>query len=1276
MRACSARRPPSSTYCRNDAFIASRSHRCRGGRPARLSHTEPRRLQRGVATVTLLAMAGTLDFADVVPHLKAHCARYVEEFEQIRILGMHSSGDGDAVPRSAYQSRSLVVDGGAQRRADTSFSIEEADLLTLLESGGRCLFITGDGGVGKTEWCRNTAYQCACAGYQRGDFTRVPLFVELRQLDVAEPRRGERSWQPLIDQLLLHPRNSSLTRAVSSNQRVVDVLVAEGRLAYMLDGLDELPADQHHQFARQLNSLVVETLGRSTLVLTGRRSSIDADIRCLFQLNSIYEPLGLQDVEIESYIRAYFSGRNPARGEELLSVLRSASGQRMLNLMARPVLLALTCQIFAERDLRLSDRPADFLEEALQHFFHRRQKKFLLRSSKDVLDLISCLASGALQQGDLRLAYSEAEWFASEFLRRRKIPNAPGVADLLFNLADASGILQPRPTPTGPAYEFTSRVLAEYLAARHALKFSDKRVRELYSSCVWCEQLKDMLAWLMIALWHSRPKLAGQIVGWLLRHLVPRQLVRLDGYDTVAQEPDAPSAQLDRDCDDLHHRTLRNRLIKALEGAPEQAAEYIKGIGSAEELNRKLGELIPHVPSLSSEERGAMSRWPRSLLHPHQNRTATASTQGHEQFFWREALVDLEPNARESAICDVAAELAKGASRPFPREFLIFQLACIGRGSPAAISAIAAQIAVETELLELTTLRDVLVSIGAGSPVAAAALTNRMAQAPELTEYLAPSLVQIAPHERSKAIAALLARLVAVSDIRQAPCLPSALISVGRGEPVVINAAVARLMEDPSSPEAPILAWMLVELGWRGDTTNSTVAACLATADESEVIRLGKALVKCDPTERAAVITRLLTWLDVRTQHSDRSLNDAVEVLADIGRGDPTVIAAFAERLLQESDDNLLVVELARALADAGSAHPVTKAALMSRMAKTANLYHLAVLTRFLFQVDPNAASTALSTVIPRLSREKLSSGDLSPLAEMGMADARLYNFFYTRHRKLANRCSRNAIVFVGRVQVLLDRARRLGWDVQVHTFDPQPSPADLPADPVLRLLSREARQPESTHMTTLPSEEDVIGFIIAPSRVLRPGLDPDLLPGDWLVDSTDLLDLVDKLRGDRSKAQADVLQSMMWLLEHRQAEASREKTWNPDLDLHDLGTEMGICHELNSMRKLFKRPEEWPVYSVRWPYLNDHGEDTFPEIEEPRGRGKKPGKTKGNAWTKQRNLLMRRRAEYGPQTQTALLLLHRQLGIRVNSWEEQALPAKSEPRAETFRHRTLPRSK
>jgi hypothetical protein len=391
--------------------------------------------------------------------LDEHIKRYQSAYATFGLLGL--TGDQFQLDhKTCFISRKTISvrdearlrqnqrNGEAQKKED-DVAFHDSDLIRQLRAGKRRrLFITGEGGIGKTEFTRHLALELAKL-VEINEPVGVPWWFALKKLNGV----------------FTNARRFIEERLAPHDHHWLVPLADNGKVVFIFDGLDEL-GDYRDSFLDVLADMM-DLFGESSFVLAGRPGS-SGDLP-KFPDEDRHRLLPLTMPEIRQYVLGVY-GRDPEMvplGQRLVSEIESKRSS-LFPVIQQPLMLALACHVFSKpnretRQHELPANPAELVEKALHRIFNRRE---IERKDNDRwLDALSILAAFTLTEPGESIGLSTPDEHAKQLLRE----NAPiqlatdrKAQRLLNELAPACGLL----AFENGQYTFVNRVLAEFLAAR------------------------------------------------------------------------------------------------------------------------------------------------------------------------------------------------------------------------------------------------------------------------------------------------------------------------------------------------------------------------------------------------------------------------------------------------------------------------------------------------------------------------------------------------------------------------------------------------------------------------------------------------------------------------------------------------------------------------------------------------------------------------------------------------------------------------------------------
>lgn len=267
-----------------------------------------------------------------------------------------------------------------------------------------------------------------------------------------------------------------------------------GQGLFLFDGVDEIHRDQRRQLAEEIGELI-RTYPNCTYVVTTRPGAIERG--WLARLNFIearVEPMSRHDREkfIEKwYCSAALELKNrPQPGEDLsLTASRlklELAEQPELGLLAtNPLLCAMICALYRERQEKLPETPAELSEALCQMLLHRRERETLGLGNKHFLSswrelqyaqkkaLLAELAWFMVKKGNSSIEREDAKSLVATILD--SIPGQTGekASDIVQALVERSGMLRPA---GDNRIDFIHNTLKEYVAAGYVVESGDWQI--------------------------------------------------------------------------------------------------------------------------------------------------------------------------------------------------------------------------------------------------------------------------------------------------------------------------------------------------------------------------------------------------------------------------------------------------------------------------------------------------------------------------------------------------------------------------------------------------------------------------------------------------------------------------------------------------------------------------------------------------------------------------------------------------------------------------------
>lgn len=376
-------------------------------------------------------------------------------------------------------------------------------ILDGVDRGSGRLMISGPAGAGKStllRWCAIHAAQSVLSGNPGAPVT-LDGTAKQENNDLVLVAQRESSWRTKVPFLVRLrecpdgrlppavnlPRFLAKHLPVAPGDWMTDLLTA-GNVLLLFDGVDEIHRDHRSKLAEEIGELI-GTYPACTYVVTTRPGAVERGwLDRLKFVEARVEPMGRKDRDefIEKWYRSAaleLKGR-PRPGEDLsLTAIRlrnELTDQPELGLLAsNPLLCAMICALYRERQERLPETPSELCEALVQMLLHRRE-----RETPGLQDAHFLATWRALQYSQKKGLLAEIAWQlvssgvssiesvdAKTIVGRvlistpsRKKDEAPEVFEALV---ERSGLLRPA---SDERVEFLHNTLKEYLAATRAVE--------------------------------------------------------------------------------------------------------------------------------------------------------------------------------------------------------------------------------------------------------------------------------------------------------------------------------------------------------------------------------------------------------------------------------------------------------------------------------------------------------------------------------------------------------------------------------------------------------------------------------------------------------------------------------------------------------------------------------------------------------------------------------------------------------------------------------------
>lgn len=414
-------------------------------------------------------------------------------------------------PEVLFDAKANVPDANEEEDADVSGAAFDTVLDNISKGSGR-LMILGPAGAGKStllRWCAIHAAQQVLAGSailaKAATILNQPAVLdEWNRLKDENACTTPNSWRfkiPILIRLRDCPNGklpaaNDLPRFLAKHlptapaDWMTDVLDA-GRALVLFDGVDEIHRDQRSQLAEEISELV-RTYPNCTYVVTTRPGAVESGWLTRLEFKEArVEPMNRADRE-EFIVKWYNSAalelkHRPRPGEDLtqtaVRLKAELTDQPELGVLAsNPLLCAMICALYRERQERLPETPAELCEALVQMLLHRRERETPGLQDTHFLaawralqypqkkGLIADLAWHMVSKGDSSIDLEKAAVIIGDGLASTPGRKQDEAQEVVQALVERSGLLR----PTGDdRIDFLHNTLKEYLAAGQAVEGGD-----------------------------------------------------------------------------------------------------------------------------------------------------------------------------------------------------------------------------------------------------------------------------------------------------------------------------------------------------------------------------------------------------------------------------------------------------------------------------------------------------------------------------------------------------------------------------------------------------------------------------------------------------------------------------------------------------------------------------------------------------------------------------------------------------------------------------------
>jgi Leucine-rich repeat (LRR) protein len=398
----------------------------------------------------------------------------------------------------------------SEPEAESSSAGIEYVLDNIVEESGR-LLIRGPAGAGKStllRWCAIHAAQQLLSGpallRALGRRENPELIQEWNRFKDANPTGVARSWRWKIP-ILIRLRECPDGRLPAANDVPrflakhlpsppidwMTSILEQGRALVLFDGVDEVHRDRRSKLAEEISELI-RTYPDCTYVVTTRPGAVERGWLSRLQFTEArVEPMSKPDREefIDKWYRsaALELKHRPRLGEDLTKtgtrLKAELTDQPELGLLASiPLLCAMICALYRERQERLPETPAELCEALVQMLLHRRERETPGLQDTHFLaawgalqypqkkGLLADLASHMVGEGESSIEVRTANEIVANVLASTPGRSKEESSDVLQALVERSGLLRPA---SDDRIDFLHNTLKEYLAAGRIVEGGD-----------------------------------------------------------------------------------------------------------------------------------------------------------------------------------------------------------------------------------------------------------------------------------------------------------------------------------------------------------------------------------------------------------------------------------------------------------------------------------------------------------------------------------------------------------------------------------------------------------------------------------------------------------------------------------------------------------------------------------------------------------------------------------------------------------------------------------
>ncbi|MBD2018022.1 NACHT domain-containing protein [Microcoleus sp. FACHB-53] len=384
----------------------------------------------------------------------------------------------------------------------------------VIEGKEKNFTIVGEPGAGKSTWLEQIALHVDNSN--KG----FPICISLASL--GGKTLEEYLFQTWLKNALLI---SQCDVGITSAQKKLEELFKSGKVWLLLDGVDEMRADES-----PLQAIATQLEGWGDLarvVLTCRSNVWEAHPNALLNFET-YRTLHFDDEQVGDFIQQWFTQEGkPELGEQLETKLDDARNDRIRDLIINPLRLAMLCGIWYCRRGDLPKTKATLYQQYIEYFYRWKQHPQLTDDLDKQEELHEALSKLALEAIDKKLP-----------LRKKFVHKIMGKS--LFQVARDVGWLNwvYKDAETGEdVYAFFHLTFQEYFAAcviddwhfflNHKNNNSKLFPNYKLLGTLFSPQYFDCFAAQQIGTWTNLPSHNNKNTNHLLKHNEPDYAYRI-----------------------------------------------------------------------------------------------------------------------------------------------------------------------------------------------------------------------------------------------------------------------------------------------------------------------------------------------------------------------------------------------------------------------------------------------------------------------------------------------------------------------------------------------------------------------------------------------------------------------------------------------------------------------------------------------------------------------------------------------------------------------------